>query len=217
MYGHNPRADYNSPSPDGAAYGHLIIPEYMEVGSSSTSSYGSPSSVASYCTCTTQQPSLMQRSMSSHSLVQRNMYYGHCNLGCVDIESSPFRRVFSTGDLHVHKVGRERESPLSSESNAIIESMNRASKYSPEEKKERIERYRTKRTQRNFNKKIKYACRKTLADSRPRVRGRFARNDEIEKYPEAQYQWSNASGEEDEEDNDNWLDLLNAFSANSLP
>lgn len=25
-----------------------------------------------------------------------------------------------------------------------------------------------------------YACRKTLADSRPRVRGRFARNDEIE-------------------------------------
>lgn len=26
--------------------------------------------------------------------------------------------------------------------------------------------------------KIKYACRKTLADSRPRIRGRFARNDE---------------------------------------
>lgn len=25
----------------------------------------------------------------------------------------------------------------------------------------------------------KYACRKTLADNRPRIRGRFARNDEI--------------------------------------
>lgn len=29
----------------------------------------------------------------------------------------------------------------------------------------------------------KYACRKTLADSRPRIRGRFARNDEIVEIP----------------------------------
>ncbi|KAL5679168.1 hypothetical protein ACJX0J_005553, partial [Zea mays] len=50
---------------------------------------------------------------------------------------------------------------------------------SPEEKKEKIHRYRKKRNERNFNKKIKYACRKTLADSRPRVRGRFAKNDEL--------------------------------------
>lgn len=27
---------------------------------------------------------------------------------------------------------------------------------------------------------MQYACRKTLADSRPRVRGRFAKNDEVE-------------------------------------
>lgn len=27
--------------------------------------------------------------------------------------------------------------------------------------------------------KMQYACRKTLADSRPRVRGRFAKNDEL--------------------------------------
>ncbi|XP_020259897.1 zinc finger protein CONSTANS-LIKE 4-like [Asparagus officinalis] len=49
---------------------------------------------------------------------------------------------------------------------------------SPEERKEKIHRYLKKRSERNFNKKIKYACRKTLADSRPRVRGRFAKNDE---------------------------------------
>lgn len=42
-----------------------------------------------------------------------------------------------------------------SESNMIIEGMSRACRYSPEEKKERIERYRSKRNQRNFNKKIK--------------------------------------------------------------
>lgn len=50
---------------------------------------------------------------------------------------------------------RSESPPLRSESSMIIEGMNRASKYSPEEKKERIERYRSKRNQRNFNKKIK--------------------------------------------------------------
>ncbi|XP_068323320.1 zinc finger protein CONSTANS-LIKE 3-like [Pyrus communis] len=49
-------------------------------------------------------------------------------------------------------------------------------RYSEEERKERIDRYLKKRNQRNFNKTIKYACRKTLADRRVRVRGRFARN-----------------------------------------
>lgn len=39
-------------------------------------------------------------------------------------------------------------------------------------------RYRQKRHERNFTKRIKYMCRKTLADTRPRVRGRFARNND---------------------------------------
>lgn len=43
----------------------------------------------------------------------------------------------------------------SSESSLIIEGMAKACRYSPEEKRERIERYKTKRNQRNFNKKIK--------------------------------------------------------------
>lgn len=50
------------------------------------------------------------------------------------------------------------ESPISSESNSIIESMNKACRHSPDEKKERIEvieRYLSKKTQRNFTKKIK--------------------------------------------------------------
>ncbi|KAI4995444.1 hypothetical protein ZWY2020_035347 [Hordeum vulgare] len=50
---------------------------------------------------------------------------------------------------------------------------------SAEQRKEKIHRYIKKRNERNFSKKIKYACRKTLADSRPRVRGRFAKNEEL--------------------------------------
>ncbi|CAL1391253.1 unnamed protein product [Linum trigynum] len=52
--------------------------------------------------------------------------------------------------------------------------------YTAEERKDRILRYLKKRNQRNFNKTIKYACRKTLADRRVRVRGRFARNSSSE-------------------------------------
>ncbi|KAL6630594.1 hypothetical protein ACP70R_008981 [Stipagrostis hirtigluma subsp. patula] len=74
-----------------------------------------------------------------------------------------FRRVLSTGDL----VGEDGQS------SRVVP----PARYSAEERRERIEKYRSKRNQRNFQKKITYACRKTLADSRPRVKGRFARND----------------------------------------
>ncbi|CAL4946692.1 unnamed protein product [Urochloa decumbens] len=95
--------------------------------------------------------------------------------------SCPVRRVFSTGDLQGMNGsspprpagsgdGQEGGGPFSQ----------KVGRYSAEERKERIERYRVKRHQRNFNKKITYACRKTLADSRPRVKGRFARNGEAD-------------------------------------
>uniref|UniRef100_A0A7R9V378 CCT domain-containing protein n=1 Tax=Chlamydomonas euryale TaxID=1486919 RepID=A0A7R9V378_9CHLO len=48
----------------------------------------------------------------------------------------------------------------------------------PEERLQKILRYRAKRQMRNFNRTIKYQCRKSLADTRPRVRGRFARDNE---------------------------------------
>ncbi|XP_027357045.1 uncharacterized protein LOC113866359 [Abrus precatorius] len=65
------------------------------------------------------------------------------------------------------------QAPAGEEPNIKVE------RYSEEERKERILRYLKKRNQRNFNKTIKYACRKTLADRRVRVRGRFARNNEL--------------------------------------
>ncbi|KAK4253490.1 hypothetical protein QN277_010154 [Acacia crassicarpa] len=62
---------------------------------------------------------------------------------------------------------------------AVEEPNIKVGRYSEEERKERILRYLKKRNQRNFNKTIKYACRKTLADRRVRVRGRFARNNDL--------------------------------------
>ncbi|CAI9778788.1 unnamed protein product [Fraxinus pennsylvanica] len=172
----------------------------LENNSSGCSSYiGSPTSITSHGIYAS---TLTQRSISSHSL--------HKNFeGCSPVDSSPVRKALSTGDL------QRSNSPLSSDSSSIIESMNKACRYSPEEKKERIERYRNKRNLRNFNKRIKYECRKTLADSRPRIRGRFARNDETEKMTLSH--WDHKGVEEDEEGDDNWINILNAFSANMMP
>lgn len=57
-------------------------------------------------------------------------------------------------------------------------------KLTPEERAAKIERYRAKRKARNFDRPISYQCRKKVADNRPRVRGRFARdNAEGAVYP----------------------------------
>ncbi|CAA6665725.1 unnamed protein product [Spirodela intermedia] len=49
-----------------------------------------------------------------------------------------------------------------------------------EDRRQKLSRYRKKKTKRNFGRKIKYACRKALADSQPRVRGRFAKTEDPE-------------------------------------
>lgn len=113
-------------------------------------------------------------------------------------ERSPtvsMRRVFSTGDLQLEKLLLSHKDAIVSQQafNGIqicygdknvsrVEHSNneetlglKIGHYTSEERKVRLHRYRQKRNERNFSKKIKYACRKTLADSRPRIRGRFAR------------------------------------------
>lgn len=42
-----------------------------------------------------------------------------------------------------------------------------------------LARFRSKRANRSFTKKVRYECRKQLADSRPRVKGRFVRKVEM--------------------------------------
>ncbi|KAL7582862.1 two-component response regulator-like APRR5 [Lactuca sativa] len=49
-----------------------------------------------------------------------------------------------------------------------------------ETRMQKLSRYRDKKTKRNFGRKIKYASRKALADGQPRIKGRFAKTEEME-------------------------------------
>ncbi|KAJ1409478.1 CCT domain [Sesbania bispinosa] len=65
--------------------------------------------------------------------------------------------------------GAGSSATLTPEISNLEDSTFKVGKLSVEQRKEKIHRYMKKRNERNFSKKIKYACRKTLADSRPRV------------------------------------------------
>jgi len=51
--------------------------------------------------------------------------------------------------------------------------------YTLPERRERIKRFLKKRKQRVWNHKVKYDCRKKLADNRPRFKGRFVRRCDV--------------------------------------
>ncbi|MED6173931.1 hypothetical protein PIB30_064364 [Stylosanthes scabra] len=206
---------------------HYQCQLFMTVNSEATSMNSSSgcSTPTSMASCeTTSQPmnnTTLQKSVSSQSLIRTGgVPQNHKQLYHF---SALFSELFNSDDIHVRRVystgDLQEESSLLSESSMIIEAMSRASPYSPEEKKMRIERYRTKRNQRNFNKKIKYACRKTLADSRPRIRGRFARNDEIVRNPPSlewcQFGGAN-NGEEQDEEDENWANIFDSLDPANL-
>lgn len=52
--------------------------------------------------------------------------------------------------------------------------------YLPNARKERIAKFHSKRKMRIWRKRIKYDCRKKLADSRPRIKGRFVKRSDID-------------------------------------
>ncbi|XP_017972681.1 PREDICTED: zinc finger protein CONSTANS isoform X1 [Theobroma cacao] len=113
------------------------------------------------------------------------------------------RKVCSTGDLenmrNAYTNPRSISTPSAIENSFMEEAPFKVGRYSAEERQERISKYKAKRNQRNFNKTIKYACRKTLADNRPRIRGRFARNDDTVEVPKA------ACSTRDEDEDGLWV------------
>ncbi|XP_051128014.1 uncharacterized protein LOC127249313 [Andrographis paniculata] len=114
-------------------------------------------------------------------------------------------QALSSESQHLVHGGANAAAPLASEISSLEDPTFKAGKLSVEEKKRKIHRYLKKRNERNFSKKIKYACRKTLADSRPRVRGRFAKNDELGEI-------ARTSGSNHEEDIDE-----DVMFSNSIP
>ncbi|TKY51831.1 Zinc finger protein CONSTANS 4 [Spatholobus suberectus] len=114
------------------------------------------------------------------------------------------QRVFNPPDLQALGTENQQLVPgagssanLTPEISNLEDSSFKVGKLSVEQRKEKINRYMKKRNERNFSKKIKYACRKTLADSRPRVRGRFAKNDD---FGETNRTTSSNHEEDDEEE-----------------
>ncbi|XP_061356810.1 putative zinc finger protein CONSTANS-LIKE 11, partial [Gastrolobium bilobum] len=121
--------------------------------------------------------------LGSELQTQELEYQGeNSRLYCTD----SIQRVFNPPDLQALSTesqqlvaGAGSSASLTPEISNLEDSTFKVGKLSVEQRKEKIHRYMKKRNERNFSKKIKYACRKTLADSRPRVRGRFAKNDDF--------------------------------------
>ncbi|KQK04553.1 uncharacterized protein LOC100837783 isoform X1 [Brachypodium distachyon] len=87
------------------------------------------------------------------------------------------RRAFSEGDIQNLGANTPRTGN-SGNVQASCERLVTIADLKTEERKQKLSRYRKKKVKRNFGRKIKYACRKALADSQPRVRGRFAKMDD---------------------------------------
>lgn len=124
-------------------------------------------------------PGQIPKSMSSECLSSMEWVHGaqvkpsFVNITKMELGNvNGMRRAFSEGDIKTlangngcHRTSSLGQPPLTSDH--IIE-----------DRWQKLSRYRNKKSKRNFGRKIKYACRKALADTQPRIRGRFAKIEE---------------------------------------
>ncbi|XP_042465712.1 uncharacterized protein LOC122048169 isoform X2 [Zingiber officinale] len=129
----------------------------------------------------------MQKSISSASLNSVELFPGSTmrtdqvlDLQGLNLAAAySLRRAFSEGDIQ--RLGGKSTS--TGNTVAVCSSFERLltiRDLKTEQRQQKLSRYREKKCKRNFGRKIKYVCRKALADSQPRVRGRFAKTEETE-------------------------------------
>ncbi|KAK9063150.1 hypothetical protein SSX86_017020 [Deinandra increscens subsp. villosa] len=116
----------------------------------------------------------ISKSMSSDCLNSAGRVHGaRIEPGCTEVELG-MRRAFSDGDIKTLAKGSGNDTHSS------LGQPQSTSDHITEDRWQKLSRYRNKRKKRNFGRKIKYACRKALADNQPRIRGRFAKTEESE-------------------------------------
>ncbi|CAN8230239.1 unnamed protein product [Cochlearia groenlandica] len=103
--------------------------------------------------------------------ISKSLSYGNSNFLKYTHVDYGKRRAFSENDKKA--LGVKDAGLVMSPLDRIIVSC------TSEDRREKLSRYRNKKSKRNFRRKIKYAYRKTLADNQPRIRGRFAKTEII--------------------------------------
>jgi len=128
----------------------------------------------------------LQKSVSSGCLNSADWMNGPVRPNFLDFQGLDFeaafgmRRAYSEGDIQNLGANTPRPAAHAANAQTSCERLVTISDLKTEERKQKLSRYRKKKIKRNFGRKIKYACRKALADSQPRVRGRFAKIEECD-------------------------------------
>ncbi|TMW56247.1 hypothetical protein Poli38472_008895 [Pythium oligandrum] len=100
----------------------------------------------------------------------------HFRKGQATIHARPAHRA-ATPSAHKERGHKPKSRPVLAPAPVRVKTPKKIGIYSPEERRKRIERFLEKRKHRVFHKRVKYDCRKRLANACPRHKGRFARRE----------------------------------------